>query len=448
MSNYINEYKSKLRSADEAVKIVKSGDFIAYGHFAMAPAALDEALAKRVGELTDIKIKAVMPLFPPKPVLADPQKKSFTYYSGHFSPFDRKLAEKGLCYYVPNHFGFTPFIARRRWSQPSDVFMLMTGPMDQNGYFSFSTSCSEHRALCECAKNIILQVNDQAPVSLGGEQESVHISEVTYVTEYSAPIFTIPAEFEATEAEQRIAGEIIGQIEDGACLQFGIGGMPSVIGKLIAQSDLKDLGIHSEMMADCFVDLYEQGIVTGARKNIDKGKMSYTFALGSQRLYDFIHKNPACAIFPVDLINMPARIALNDKMIAINNAVEIDLYGQVNSESSGFKQISGTGGQLEFTLGAEQSIGGKAFICLTSTMVNHGQTVSRIVPYFKPGTIVSCPRAAVTNIVTEYGIANIMGKATYQRTEMLIELAHPDFRDDLIKAATDMNIWTRTNRIE
>jgi acyl-CoA hydrolase len=201
------------------------------------------------------------------------------------------------------------------------------------------------------------------------------------------------------------------------------------------------------MMADSFVDLYEQGKITGNRKNLDKGRMTYTFAVGSQRLYDFIDHNPACAIYPVDLVNMPHRIAMNDNQIAINNAVAVDLYGQVSSESEGFKQISGTGGQLEFTLGAEWSKGGAAYICMTSTTMHKGERVSRIVPYFSPGTIVTCTRGTVSNIVTEYGVANMMGKPVYDRAEMLINIAHPDFRDDLVKAAKEQKIWTRTNKI-
>jgi acyl-CoA hydrolase len=224
--------------------------------------------------------------------------------------------------------------------------------------------------------------------------------------------------------------------------------MPSMIGKMIVDTDLKDLGIHSEMMAECFIDLVEKGKVTGAKKNIDQGKIAYTFALGSQKLYDYIDRNPVGATFPVDITNSPARMSLNDKLIAINNAVEIDLLSQINSESSGFRNISGTGGQLDFTIGAMYSKGGKPFICMTSTKVQKGKTLSRIVPFLTPGTIVSVPRTFAPNIVTEYGIANMRGKATYRRAEMLIEIAHPDFRDELIKAAGEQGLWTRTNKLD
>lgn len=447
MGKYAQEYRNKLRTPDEAVEVVNAGDFISYSHFAMSPTGLDEALAKRAGELTDVKIKGVCPLFIPRVAVADPVNRPFTYYSGFFSPVDRKLGEKNLCYFIPSNYGSTPVMARRKYSTPSNVVMIMTTAMNEHGYFNFGTSCSETRALCEMADTVILEVNDQAPWAMGGEQETIHISEVDYIVERSAPLPTIPADIPASVEDKKIAALLVEEIEDGSCLQFGIGGMPGTIGKLLADSNLKDLGIHSEMMADCFIDLFEKGIVTGAKKQIDKYKMTYTFAMGSKHLYDFINRNPSCAIYSVDITNSPERIAINDKQIAINNAVEIDIYGQVSSESQGFKHISGTGGQLDFTLGAEKSKGGKAFICMSSTKMQGDKRVSRIVPWLTPGSAVTVPRSAVTRVVTEHGIVNLSGKTTYERAELLINIAHPDFRDELIKAADQQGIWRRTNRI-
>lgn len=448
MGNYSDIYASKLCSADEAVKAVKSGDHVWYGHFAMAPRALDEALSKRVGELKDIWIKGVCGLFDPKVATVDPEHRSFTYHSGHFSAHDRHLGDKGLDYYLPGNYGLCPWNVRMGNYGPISVAMIMTTTPDNNGYFNFSTSCSYAKLICDTADVVILEVNENVPWCLGGEQECIHISEVDFIVENHIPMIAFPSEFPVSDAEKAIAGIIIDQLEDGATLQFGIGAMPSMIGKMIADTDLKDLGIHSEMMADCFVDLVENGQVNGARKNIDKGKITYTFALGSQRLYDYMHRNPGLATFPVDITNSPARMAINDKLMCINNAVEIDLFSQINSESSGFRNISGTGGQLDFTIGAMQSNGGKGFICMTSTKTAKGQIVSRIVPYLSPGSIVTVPRTFAPYIVTEYGIANMQGKSTYRRAELLIDIAHPDFRDDLIKAAQQQGIWTRSNKID
>ncbi len=440
-------YRSKLISAGEAAGKVKSGDWVFYSHFAMVPRVLDAALAKRAGELADVKVRSVCAIKPVQIVQADPGKKSFTYHSGFFGHEDRKMGDKGLCYYISSNYGEAPGILREGHAPPPDVAMISTTPMDQNGFFNFSVSCSYARAICEKAGLVILEVNRNAPRCLGGVQEGVHISEVDYIVEGDdEPLATLP-EAVPTEADRKIASLVAEEIEDGCCLQLGIGGMPNTIGKLIAESGLKELGVHSEMMTDAFMELFEKGKVTGARKNIDRYKMTYTFALGSQRLYDFLDNNPACATYPVDITNSVARIALNEKQVAINNAIEIDLYGQVCSESAGFRQISGTGGQLEFTMGAYHSRGGKAFICLRSTTTDkEGRRVSRIVPFIRPGGIVTVPRTAVQYVVTEYGKANLKGKPTWQRAEMLINLAHPDYRDGLVREAEKMGIWKRSSK--
>jgi acyl-CoA hydrolase len=451
MRRYTDEYKNKLKTADEAVKVVKSGDRIYYGHFAMMPRGLDEALAKyvkeNITELEDIVVNCDSATAGVKVASADPSKKAVIYQSGHNSHHDRKLSDQGLGYYRPGNYGQNPVALFKGHMPKPTVTMITVSPMDANGFFNLSSSLSFTRECCDLADTVIVEVNNNAPVCLGSGGESLHISKVDYIIENHLPMVTIPSEFTASPAEEKIAALLMEEICDGACMQFGIGALPNTVGKLLAQSGLKDIGIHSEMMMDCIMDLFEQGIVTGAKKNIDQYKIVYTFALGSQKCYDFIHNNPACLALPVRITNDPQIISMNDNVMSINNAVEVDLYGQVSSESSGFRQITGIGGQLDFVIGATRSKGGKAFISLTSTKEYKGQTISRIVPYFKPGTIVSVPRHFTTYIVTEYGIADLWGQSTFRRAEMLIDIAHPNFRDGLIKAATEQNIWTRTNKI-
>jgi len=337
---YQEEYRSKLVTAGEAVKAVKSGDWVAYSHFVTTPRVLDEALAKRKDELTDVKLRGVCSLYPVHVALADPEQKHFIYNSGFFSGVDRKLQDDGMSFHIPGLYAESPVNIRLGNSPAINVAMLVTTPMDENGFFNFSLSNSYERALCEKAQTVIVEVNQNAPRCLGGDQECVHISEVNYIVEgRNDPLFEIPVH-PPTEVDKKIAAMIVEEIEDGACLQLGIGGMPNTIGQMLADSDLKDLGVHSEMLCGSFVDLYEKGIITGARKTIDRFKMVFSFALGDARLYKFVHNNPACAIYPVDYTNSAENIAKNDKQISINNAIEIDLYGQVSSESVGSRQIS------------------------------------------------------------------------------------------------------------
>ncbi len=446
--NYVSEYKQKLVSAEEAVRVVDSGDWVAYSQFAMAPRRLDEALAKRKDELLDVKISAVCPLQLVEVAKVDPKYEHFIYHSGFLSPYDRYLGER--CMHMPGVFWTAPAVVRSGHSTHPRVFFLKTPPMDNHGYFNFGATASFQRALCDVADHIVVEVNNKAPVCLGGEQECVHISEVTHVVEtdnYDMPV--LPADTSATDVERRIALHIVEELENGCTLQLGIGGVANNVGKVLAGSDLKDLGVHSVMMCDAFLDLYEKGKITGACKTRHKYKMVYTFALGSQRLYDFIDHNPTCAIYAVDISNSPEAIGQNYKQVAINNAIMVDIYGQVSSESADFRQISGTGGQMDFTIGAYLSKGGKSFICMPATrQLRDGRTVSRIIPFVTPGNIVTAPRALPMFIVTEYGKANITGKSVWQRAEMLINIAHPDFRDELIKDAQKQKIWTRTNKLE
>lgn len=444
--SFVYELNKKLVSADTAARVVKSGDWVEYSHFACVPRVMDEALARRRDELENVKIRACTSLIAPRVCQVDPEQKHFIYNSWHMSGAERKLHDQGLCTYIPFFFGECPDIYYR-YLEP-DVAIMQVTPMDKHGAFNFSAACSYSKAVCDKSRVVILEVNDRMPVCLGGNHESVHISEVDYVVEgLSEPLLELPNP-KINEEDKKIAALIMEELEDGACLQLGIGGIPNSVGAMIAESDLKDLGVHTEILAESFVDMYEAGRITGACKNIDRYKMVYTFAMGTSRLYEFLDNNTSCAIYPVNYSNNPMIICRNDKVMAINSALEIDLYGQVASESVGTRHISGTGGQMDYILGAWYSRGGKGFICLTSTYTDHlGKVHSRIKPTLDPGTIVSCHRCAINYVVTEYGIAQLKGLSNWERAEALINIAHPSFRDELVAAAKKMGIWNPTNKL-
>ena len=295
--------------------------------------------------------------------------------------------------------------------------------------------------------HIIVEVNTNMPRCLGSKENNIHISDITYIVESTnPPIPTLPQNT-PSEVDIAIANQLIDEIPNGACLQLGIGNMPNVLGSLIADSDLKDLGVHTEMYVDALADMTIAGKINGSKKNIDRGLQTYTFGAGSQKLYDFMHENPALNCAPVDYVTNIQTIASINNLISINNAVDMDLYGQVNSESSGFKQISGAGGQLDFVLGAYLSNGGKSFICLSSTYQDKDGTLhSRIRPTLTTGSIVTAARPNPQYIVTEHGKVNLKGRSLWQRAEALISIAHPAFRDELISEAEKMGIWRPSNR--
>ena len=445
--DFSEEYRQKLVSADEAVKVIKSGDWVDYGWCTNTVDALDKALAKRTDELKDIKLRGGILLKPLAVFEREDAGEHFIWNSWHMGGYERKLINRGCAYYAPIRYSELPRYYREL-DCPDDVAMFQVAPMDKHGYFNFGPSASHLGAMCETAKYIIVEVNENMPRCLGGTENGIHISQVNAIVEgENPPIGELGGGGAATEVDKTVARLIVDQIPNGACLQLGIGGMPNAVGSLIAESDLKDLGVHTEMYVDAFVDIAKAGKITGARKNIDRYRQVYGFGAGTKKMYDYLDENPELMSAPVSYTNDIRSIAALDNFISINNCVDIDLFGQVSSESSGIKQISGAGGQLDFVLGAYLSNGGKSFICCSSTFTDkQGVMHSRIRPTLVEGSIVTDTRANTHYVVTEYGMVNVKGLSTWQKAEALISIAHPDFRDNLIKEAEKMHIWRRSNK--
>ncbi len=444
---YEQEYKTKLTTAEAAVKVINSGDWVDYGWCTGTPYDLDKALAARADELSDVKIRGGVLLRRLEVFKGEHPEAHFLWHSWHSSGIERSYISTGTGYYCPIRYSEVPRYYREN-IPPMQVAMFQVAPMDEKGFFNFGPNASATMAACDVSKLVIVEVNKNMPRCLGGAESGIHISRVDMIVEGSNPPMDVLGSCDATsEVDQTVAKLILDEIPSGACLQLGIGGMPNAVGSLIAQSDLKDLGVHTEMFVDAFVDIAKAGKITGARKNIDQGHQVYAFGAGTQKLYDYLNENPSCISVPVDYTNDIRSIAALDNFISINNAVDIDLFGQVNAESAGTKHISGAGGQLDFVLGAYLSKGGKSFICLSSSFTDKaGQLHSRIVPTLAPGSIVTDTRANTHFVVTEYGKVCLKGMSTWQRAEALISIAHPQFRDQLIENAEKMGIWRKCNQ--
>ena len=442
--DFMSEYRAKLRTPEEAVQAVKSGDWVDYTSNVCFPTLLDAALAKRKEELTDVKIRGNLLFGPIRTVECDPDREHFIYNSWHCSGYERKLCDRGLCNYIPMI--FRNVTAYYRHFLTVNVAMMCVTPMDKHGYFNLSCAAGIARGILETADIVILEVNENLPRIFGGFDESIHISEVDYVVEgphEPLPQFPIA---KPTEEDVKIADLIVPHIVDGATLQLGIGGMPNVVGARLAQSDVRDLGMHTELCGDAYYELYKAGKLTNRRKTIQRSKGVTGIVFGSQALYDWADQNPGLVVEPLEYVNAPETIAQLDNMISINNCIAVDLYGQVCAESAGLRHISGTGGQLDYLTGAAMARGGKAFICMTSSFVDaSGTRRSRVLPHFN-GDIVTDPRSQAYYIVTEYGVANLAGRSTWERAELLVSVAHPDFREDLIAAAEKQKIWRRSNK--
>ena len=443
---FLGMYQSKLTTAEEAVKVIKSGDWVDYGFCNTHPHVLDEALARRAPELEDVKVRGGIALWKPAIFDIEEPAKHIIYNSHHTSGFERKHIDTGACFYEPMRYSELPRYYYDHINPP-DVAMIQVGPMDKHGYFNFGVSASHMKAICDTAKILIVEVNQNMPRCLGGFGESVHISDVDMIVEGRNDPMGQLLSAVPTEIDKAVAKQVVERIPNGACLQLGIGGMPNAVGMLLCESDLKDMSVHTEMYVEAFVDLSLCGKISGANKSIDHGRQTYSFAAGSQRVYDFLDDNRMCMAAPVSYVNDIRTIAAIDNFMSINNAVDIDLYGQVSSETSGIRHISGAGGQQDFVLGAYLSNGGKSFICLSSTFKKKdGTLASRIRPTLAEGSIVTDTRVNTMYVVTEYGCVNLKGLSSWERAEALISIAHPDFREELIQAAQKQKICHPNNK--
>lgn len=428
-------------TAEAAALMVQSGMWLDYGAVLGQPDVFDAALAKRLGQVTNLRIRSCLSTRARAVLEADPKGDHVFWFSTHFSGYDRRKHDQAIAHYLPVHLGEIPDYYRR-FIDPVDIAVFKTAPMDANGFFNFGPSNLWMRALVERAKVVIVEECTALPYVMG-EGTGVHISEVDFILNGdSQPMAELPKPV-ITDVDRAVARLIAAEIEDGACLQIGIGGMPNAVCGLLAESSVQDLGIHTEMMTDGIVDLYRAGRITGAKKQLNTGKMVCTFSLGAQYLYDFLHKNPMVEFHPVDYTNMPHIIMQNDNVAAINNTTQMDLQGQAASESDGYRHISGTGGQSQFVRGAYASKGGKSFICLASTFEKKGERKSRIVTALTKGNIVTTPRSDMMYVVTEYGMVNLKGRTVAERAQLLISIAHPDFREDLLREAHELKLIPR-----
>ena len=428
---WVDDYKKKLVSAENAVADIKSGDRIYISGNAATPYVLMKALAFRKEELKNIELVHVL-LVGEDPLSSREMFGHFRHNSLFVGPADRQAINEGRADYIPIFLHQIPNLFYSG-QMPLDAALIHTSLPDEHGFMSLGVEVLASKAALEKAKIVIAQVNEKMPRILG--DSFVHVSRVDKVVEISEELPQLEKK-PFTEVERKIGHSIAALIEEGSTLQLGIGGIPDAV--LSALKGKMELGVHTEMVSDGVMDAIESGIVTGAKKTFHPNKVILTFMLGSKSLYQYADNNPIFEAHPTDYTNHPFNVSQNDKMIAINSAIEVDISGQVCSDSIGTYIYSGFGGQVDFIRGAAHSKGGKPIIALPST-AKQGK-MSRIVPYLKQGAGVVTTRADVKYIITEYGVAYLHGKNLQERTIALINIAHPDFRDDLIKEAKNRNL--------
>ncbi|MCB2291749.1 4-hydroxybutyrate CoA-transferase [Clostridium sp. CS001] len=422
--NWQEEYKSKVVSPKVAATKIKSGDTIVTGHACSEPVDVMNAMIENKEDYKNVQIVHMLSLGKSEYVKPG-MEPHFLHNALFVGGSTRPAIDEGRAEYTPCFFSKVPELFREGII-PVDVAMIQVSTPDAHGYCSFGLSNDYTKPATECAKLVIAEVNTQMPRTMG--DSFIHISDIDYIVETSNPIIELkPAKI--GEVEKKIGENCAKLIEDGSTLQLGIGAIPDAV--LLFLKHKKDLGIHSEMISDGVVELVELGVITNRLKTLHPGKIVVTFLMGSKRLFDFADNNPMISMHPVDYVNNPAVIMQNSKMVCINSCIQVDLMGQVAADSIGLKQFSGVGGQVDFVRGAAMAKDGKSIIAMPST-ASKG-TVSRIIPLLDEGAAVTTSRNDIHYVVTEYGIANLKGKTLSERGKALIEIAHPDFRAELIK---------------
>jgi acetyl-CoA hydrolase len=432
--SWLDNYKSKLTNAKEAVKCIKSNDTVFVHSCCAVPALLIDALVERKDELENVTLCHILTIGE-APYSAPGMEKHFRHKAFFIGANVRKSVNEGRSDFIPV---FLSEVPRLFYSGlvPVDVALLQVSPPDEHGFCSYGAAIEAAKPAAECAKIVVALINKQMPRTLG--DCFIHVSKINYCVECDTPLNEYKQSKEAANEKEEEVFKKIGQniadiIENESTLQLGIGAIPDAV--LASLDGKKDLGIHTVMFADGIIKLVETGIITNAKKSLHKGKMIASFVLGTQKLFDFIHNNPFIEFHPCDYVNDPAVVAKNNKMIAINSALQVDLTGQVCADSIGTKLFSGFGGQLDFMRGASKSIGGKPIIALPSSAKN--DTLSRITTMLIPGSGVTTTRGDIHYVVTEYGVAYLYGKTVRERTRALINIAHPNFKDELTTFAVE-----------
>ncbi|ERJ82820.1 putative butyryl-CoA:acetate CoA-transferase [Peptostreptococcaceae bacterium oral taxon 113 str. W5053] len=415
-------YNQKVVTAEEAVKHIASGNRVVVGHACGEPSYLLDVMVANKEQYENVEIVHMVAMGKAEYCLPE-NRKHFRHNAIFVGGTTRKAVEEGRADFTPVYFHEVPKLFKT--TLPVDVALIQVSPMDEHGYCSFGVSSDYTKPAAEEAKMVIAQVNKEMPHTMG--DNFIHISDIDFVVEHDAPLIELPNP-KIGDIEREIGRHCASLINDGDTLQLGIGAIPDAV--LSFLGDKKDLGIHSEMFSDGVLGLVDKGVINNKKKTFKKGKFIVTFLMGTKKLYDFVHDNPAVELYPVNFVNDPKVIMQNDNLVSINSCVQVDLMGQVASESIGIKQISGVGGQVDFVRGANMGNNGRAIMAMPSTVKGK---VSKIVPLLDEGAATTTGRCDVDYVVTEYGVAQLKGHTLRERARALIKIAHPDFREELAK---------------